>query len=175
MKFMFQPVLRNIIDQILRNTGSKTCFQPKFMKIIEKSTQKSRLRKIWPFISFLSAIFGSATKNYNIKNLLQRNHKKDKVSQEKNIPFSRCFCWIRNRSWREFIRQRRKMFLLISFTTSYSCYDGLLMFMYHFVTKFYLHLLPTLFFGSEMKLGPIWSILVIAEFLIHKNRDLGLI
>ena len=145
------------------------------MKIIEKSTQKSRLRKIWPFISFLSAIFGSAKKIYNRKILLQRNHKKDKVSQEKNIPFSRRFCWIRNRSWREFIRQRRKMFLLISFTTSYSCYDGLLMFMYHFVTKIYLYLLPILFFGSEMKLGPIWSILVIAEFLIHKNRDLGLI
>ena len=67
------------------------------------------------------------------------------------------------------------MFLLISFTTSYSCYDGLLMFMYHFVTKIYLHLLPTLLFGSEMKLGPNWSILVIAEFLIHRNRDLGLI
>ena len=67
------------------------------------------------------------------------------------------------------------MFLLISFTTSYSFYDGLLMFMYHFVTKIYLHLLPILFFGSEMKLGPIWSILVIAEFLIHQNRDLGVI
>ena len=38
------------------------------------------------------------------------------------------------------------MFLLISFTTSYSFYDGLLMFMYHFVTKIYLHLLPILFF-----------------------------
>ena len=67
------------------------------------------------------------------------------------------------------------MFLLISFTTSYSFYDGLLMFMYHFVTKNYLHWLPILFFGSEMKLGQIWSILVVAEFLIHKNRDLGLI
>ena len=133
------------------------------------------MRKIEPIISLLSAIFGSAKKIYNRKILLQRNHKKDKVSQEKNIPFSRRFCWIRNRSWREFIRQRRKMFLLISFTTSYSCYDGLLMFMFHFVTKIYLHLLPTLFFGSEMKLGPIWSILVIAEFLIHRNRDLGLI
>ena len=133
------------------------------------------MRKIEPIISLLSAIFGSAKKIYNRKILLQRNHKKDKVSQEKNIPFSRRFCWIRNRSWREFIRQRRKMFLLISFTTSYSCYDGLLMFMFHFVTKIYLHLLPTLFFGSEMKLGPIWSILVIVEFLIHTNRDLGLI
>ena len=145
------------------------------MKIIEKSAQNARLRKTGTLISFLSAIFGSAIKFYNIKILLRRPEYFFKVSQEKNIPFSRRFCWIRNRSWREFIRQRRKMFLLISFTTSYSCYDGLLMFMYHFVTKIYLHLLPTLFFGSEMKLGPNWSILVIAEFLIHKNRDLGLI
>ena len=114
-------------------------------------------------------------KIYYRKCLLRWSEYFFKASQEKNMSFLRRFCWIRNRSWREFIRQRRKMFLLISFTTSYSFYDGLLMFMYHFVTKIYLHLLPILFFGSEMKLGQIWSILVVAEFLIHKNRDLGLI
>ena len=96
------------------------------------------------------------------------------LSGEKQVILER-FPWIRNRSWRELIRQRWKNVPSDHFSIGYCCYDGLMVFIYHLVLKFYRYLLPAWLFWIRNEAWTDLAILVIAGFLIHTNQELGLI